>query len=63
MASVALLGLVEGEALELTSCVSDVLPQEVSRLVGSYARELTTRGHGACALRAAFGMLPELFSA
>ena len=58
MASVAQLGLVEGEALELTSGDSDVLPLQAARLVGSYAREPRTRGGGARALHADLGTLP-----
>ena len=65
MASPMLLRLVEGEVLELTSSVSDVLPQDVASLVGLQVRELSTRGDGACALHADFGspaddVLPEL---
>ena len=63
MASPMLLRLVEGEVLELTSSVSDVLPQDVASLVGLQVRELSTRGDGACALHAAFGYLPDVFSA
>ena len=59
MASPMLLRLVEGEVLELTSSVSDVLPQDVASLVGLQVRELSTRGDGACALHAALGTLPE----
>ena len=63
MASPMLLRLVEGEVLELTSSVSDVLPQDVASLVGLQVRELSTRGDGACALHAAFGYLPDVLSA
>ena len=58
-----LLRLVEGEVLELTSSVSDVLPQDVASLVGLQGRELSTRGDGACAFHGAFGSLPDVLSA
>ena len=56
MAESVLLRLVECEALKVTSSASDALPLEVARLVGSYARELRTRGDGACGPHAAFAI-------
>ena len=49
-----MLRLVEGEVLQLTSSGED-LPDEVASLVGSRAREVRTRGDGACGVHAAFG--------
>ena len=52
------LRLLEGGELELTASGTDALPPEVVALVGSSARELRTRGDGACGLHAAFA-IPE----
>ena len=46
--------LVDGEELELCSSAADVVPHEVSLLMGAHVRELRTRGDGACAVHAAF---------